>query len=36
MNDFAAKSILKTMVLSYLDYGSMFLTVRTLDDIFSI
>ena len=28
--------ILKTMVLSYLDYGSMFLTVRTLDDILSI
>ena len=36
LNDFAAKSILKTMVLSYLDYGSMFLTVRTLDDISSI
>ena len=36
LNDFAAKSILKSMVLSYLDYGSMFLTVRTLDDISSI
>ena len=36
LTDLAAKSILKTMVLSYLDYGSLFLTVRTLDDISSI
>ena len=36
LNDFAARLILKAMVLSYLDYGSMFLTVRTLDDISSI
>ena len=33
LNDFVAKLILKTMVLSYLDYGSMFLTVRTIEDI---
>ena len=36
LTDLAAKAILKTIVLSYLDYGSLFLTVRTLDDISSI
>ena len=36
LNDFAEKLILKTMVLSYLDYGSMFLTVRTIDDISTV
>ena len=33
LNDLAAKLVLKTMVLSYLDYGSMFLCVRTMEDI---
>ena len=36
LTDLAAKLILKTMVLPYLDYGSLFLTVRTLEDISSI
>ena len=36
LNDLAAKLVLKTMVLSYLDYGSMFLSVRTIEDISTI
>ena len=36
LNDLAAKLVLKTMVLSYLDYGSMFLSVRTVEDISTI
>ena len=36
LNDLSAKLILKAMVLSYLDYGSMFLTVRTIEDISNI
>ena len=36
LNDFAAKLILKTMVLPYLDYGTMFLTVCTVDDISTV
>ena len=36
LEDLAAKLVLKTMVLSYLDYGSMFLSVRTIEDISTI
>ena len=36
LNDLAAKLVLKTMVLSYLDYGSMFLSVRIFEDISTI
>ena len=36
LNDLAAKLVLKTMVFSYLDYGSMFLSVRTIEDISTI
>ena len=36
LNDMAAKSILKAMVLTYLDYGSLFLTVRPMEDISTI
>ena len=36
LNGLAAKLVLKTMVLSYLDYGSMFLSVRTIEDISTI
>ena len=36
LNDLAAKLVLKAMVLSYLDYGSMFLSVRTIEDISTI
>ena len=36
LNDLSAKMILKSMVLSYLDYGSMFFTVRTIEDIANV
>ena len=34
LNDLATKLVLKTMVLSYLDYGSMFLLVRTIEEVY--
>ena len=36
LNDMAAKSILKAMVLTYLDYGSLVLTIRPMEDILTI
>ena len=36
LNDLSAKLILKSMVLSYLDYGSLFFTVRTMEDIATV
>ena len=36
LNDLTAKLVLKTMILFYLDFGSMCLTVRTMEDISTI
>ena len=36
LNDLSAKLILKSMVLSYLDYGLLFFIVRTMEDIATV
>ena len=36
LNNLSAKRVLPSMVLSYFDYGSIFFTVHTLDDISNV